>query len=414
MAEDMFDNGSFLRRRKRYKRPSFPGHWSTMLDPYTRKLLSQYTFQHMQANGGAASHGGGPPGALPQSAPHPPPLHHGSHMHPNLLPHPMLISGSNSHQPVGNSNPGQLSPTQHPHQGGLPMGVNMPSQNPIIPPHPMIAAAARAAQLANFPLRPPPPPPCSVSFSSSGSFPHSNFPSSVKSPKRPSPENSPLEQVGLSSPGMSNTMSSQFSSSFTSSKENEYISNAATTTSSSKSSRGSGFTIDNIIGDQRRNDTSNNNNMFRNGEDHYGEKEEVRLNPRNISSSIQGDIDKSETVSQYESDSTLREKEVIKVEKDDENPCPTASEKIDPDTNSSYKPNIYDEPQKLLKQIHSPSNLPSFLQCAMLGKMVANTHENENSNDLYQDKEKFKRTAVSPFHLKSTHYQDTMKEESWK
>ena len=43
----MFDNGSFLRRRKRYKRPSaFPGaagHF--MLDPYTRKLLSQYTFQ---------------------------------------------------------------------------------------------------------------------------------------------------------------------------------------------------------------------------------------------------------------------------------------------------------------------------------------------------------------------------------
>lgn len=44
MAEDMFDNGSFLRRRKRYKRPSLPGHphWSAMLDPYTRKLLSQY------------------------------------------------------------------------------------------------------------------------------------------------------------------------------------------------------------------------------------------------------------------------------------------------------------------------------------------------------------------------------------
>ena len=44
MAEDMFDNGSFLRRRKRYKRPhllsSFP-----LLDPHTRKLLSQYSLQ---------------------------------------------------------------------------------------------------------------------------------------------------------------------------------------------------------------------------------------------------------------------------------------------------------------------------------------------------------------------------------
>ena len=40
LAEDMFDNGSFLRRRKRYKRPSFPmvggPHWSAVLDPYTR------------------------------------------------------------------------------------------------------------------------------------------------------------------------------------------------------------------------------------------------------------------------------------------------------------------------------------------------------------------------------------------
>ena len=47
LAQDMFDNGSFLRRRKRYKRPhmmaspSFP-HF---LDPYTRKLLSQYSLQ---------------------------------------------------------------------------------------------------------------------------------------------------------------------------------------------------------------------------------------------------------------------------------------------------------------------------------------------------------------------------------
>ena len=154
--------------------------------------------------------------------------------------------------------------------------------------------------------------------------------------------------------------------------------------------------------------------MVRNGEDLYGEKDEARLNPRNVPSSIQGDIEKSERVTQYESNSTLRDKDVIKVEKDDEDPCLGASDKIDPDTNSSYKPNIYEEPPKLLNQIHSPSNLPSFLQCAMLGKMVANNHENDNSNDLYQDNEKFKRTAVSPLHLKSTHYQDTMKEESWK
>lgn len=60
LAEDMFDNGSFLRRRKRYKRPTFPGHWSTMLDPYTRKLLSQYTFQQQHA-AAAAQNGYLPP-----------------------------------------------------------------------------------------------------------------------------------------------------------------------------------------------------------------------------------------------------------------------------------------------------------------------------------------------------------------
>ena len=46
LAEDMFDNGSFLRRRKRYKRPQLLASGPyPMLDPYTRKLLSQYTLQ---------------------------------------------------------------------------------------------------------------------------------------------------------------------------------------------------------------------------------------------------------------------------------------------------------------------------------------------------------------------------------
>ena len=81
LAEDMFDNGSFLRRRKRYKRPSFPGpHWSSMLDPYTRKLLSQYTFQQhaaaaMQMGAAAAAHGHGGPPPPPPGFPPPPPGH---------------------------------------------------------------------------------------------------------------------------------------------------------------------------------------------------------------------------------------------------------------------------------------------------------------------------------------------------
>ena len=47
LAQDMFDNGSFLRRRKRYKRPHLMSSspFPHLLDPYTRKLLSQYSLQ---------------------------------------------------------------------------------------------------------------------------------------------------------------------------------------------------------------------------------------------------------------------------------------------------------------------------------------------------------------------------------
>ena len=44
-AQDMFDNGSFLRRRKRYKRPQLMASppFPPVLDPLTRKLLSEYS-----------------------------------------------------------------------------------------------------------------------------------------------------------------------------------------------------------------------------------------------------------------------------------------------------------------------------------------------------------------------------------
>ena len=53
MAQDMFDNGSFLRRRKRYKRPEMmrPRPYP-FLDPFTQRLILQN-----------AMRAGGPPGA---------------------------------------------------------------------------------------------------------------------------------------------------------------------------------------------------------------------------------------------------------------------------------------------------------------------------------------------------------------
>lgn len=73
MAEDMFDNGSFLRRRKRYKRPQLIQSPYPILDPFTRKLLSQYT--SMQQAAGFINRGAFPPG-------HPGPL---PHHHPGGL-----------------------------------------------------------------------------------------------------------------------------------------------------------------------------------------------------------------------------------------------------------------------------------------------------------------------------------------
>ena len=119
LAEDMFDNGSFLRRRKRYKRPSLPGppHWSAMLDPYTRKLLAQYASMHHQAQG--------PPPPPPGPPPPPPfmPPHPGHHQYPPPLP-PMLERNSpHFHAP---------NPNLPPSSGGhLPLPL---PRAPISPP----------------------------------------------------------------------------------------------------------------------------------------------------------------------------------------------------------------------------------------------------------------------------------------
>ena len=77
MAQDMFDNGSFLRRRKRYKRPEMmrPRPYP-FLDPFTQRLILQN-----------AMRAGGPPG--PPGAPGAPPLFP-PHLS-GLLPGPRLL-----------------------------------------------------------------------------------------------------------------------------------------------------------------------------------------------------------------------------------------------------------------------------------------------------------------------------------
>ena len=87
MAQDMFDNGSFLRRRKRYKRPEMirPRPYP-FLDPFTQRLLLQNA---MRAGAGA------PPGSAPPCFP--PQL---GMLPPRLLPLPALQPPPPGHAPA--------------------------------------------------------------------------------------------------------------------------------------------------------------------------------------------------------------------------------------------------------------------------------------------------------------------------
>ena len=199
MAEDMFDNGSFLRRRKRYKRPSFPGPspWTAMLDPYTRKLLSQYTFQQsMQAAAIAASHQqhGPPQGFIPP-------------------PHPQLMFGEGG-------------PQGGPHFGGPygpgPMGPQMPPHM-FSPSHPHSDFRRRPSQFVSCP-----PSPISPSLP----------------PMRQTPQ---TFQHHHQQQHQQQQQQQQLSPTFT-----------TTTTRPEKSPRSSGFTIDNIIGQKDDNVVSEN------------------------------------------------------------------------------------------------------------------------------------------------------------
>ena len=117
LAEDMFDNGSFLRRRKRYKRPQMMGgggggHYP-LLDPFTRKLLSQYTLQaQMMA---ATRPPFGPPSAGLNS----------HHFSPYPLPEHLRLTAAGLHGGGGGLYPGMMGgsprfPQQQQQQLGSP------------------------------------------------------------------------------------------------------------------------------------------------------------------------------------------------------------------------------------------------------------------------------------------------------
>ena len=104
----------------------------------------------------------------------------------------------------------------------------------------------------------------------------------------------------------------------------------------------------------------------------------------------------------------------MKVEKNDDD-SNYKTEKLNEtiDENSSTKDKCYENQPKLMHQLHSTSNLPSFLQCAMLGTMVT-TSQNNVLKDCYPDSEKYKRNVISPIHLQTSHCQPMTREDSWK
>ena len=180
---------TLISANRRYKRPTFPpgpGHWSAMLDPYTRKLLSQYAFQQQHA---AAANG---------------------YPHPPTAPPPML--GAPPDFPPSASPPGPPFPP--------------PSGFPTLPPIP-----------------PPPPPPPHQPTSDSPRFPP--FLPAGAGDRSPSP----------TAPATAGNL--------------PVVRRRSPITGGSGNAKSSGFTIDNIIG--------NNNNKPCSDDD---EADEDEVDPR--------------------------------------------------------------------------------------------------------------------------------------
>ena len=134
LAQDMFDNGSFLRRRKRYKRPEMirPRPYP-FLDPFTQRLILQN-----------AMRAGAPPSFPPQLGMMPPrllPMGAMASMPPPQLPLPHLMAGTRHQYPhpllaniqkiVDETDfPPSHSPSQHPPSTPSPSPTHsLPSPN---------------------------------------------------------------------------------------------------------------------------------------------------------------------------------------------------------------------------------------------------------------------------------------------
>ena len=452
----MFDNGSFLRRRKRYKRPSFPGHWSNMLDPYTRKLLSQYTFQQMHGGGAAGGLHSGNNHMSPHPPPPPPPS---SHLHPGFIPPPLLMSGGcPPHHPNARSN-GQMSPPiSSPYGSGLPPPPNLnlpPHQNHLIhPTHPMIAAAACAAQLANLPSRhasahsghaPPPPsvgfPPLKLPLnSSSATLNLSERSSPTRSPDGTCPSAAVSPHIVFGNASLTSPSSFQSILAATSKGGEELSSSLVTssmTTSLAKSSmrspKGSGFTIDNIIGaGEQGNKTfcSNNNHKIDSHHDtsHIDSKENKEGYGKHAPISDKNIEPKCNKYDEEEQ-KKLKTTSSIKVENCDSECVETSNNNSydddddDDTTNKKTSSNLVklnmenrDGEEADEKLNNAVPHLPSFFQSAMLGK-IAETTDNKKkieSSFCYSGKEEHNIMPIPTTQMQTSLFKTITAAASWK
>ena len=90
------------------------------------------------------------------------------------------------------------------------------------------------------------------------------------------------------------------------------------------------------------------------------------------SSLVERDLEVEERVSESGG------KDIVKLEREDDESKLVVPDNIDQDIGSTHKLKNYEETTKLVHHINTTSNLPSFLQCAMLGKMVSTSTKEDS------------------------------------
>ena len=130
--------------------------------------------------------------------------------------------------------------------------------------------------------------------------------------------------------------------------------------------------------------------------------------------SIHSNMVKKGSPNIYDDEPNIQKVNTVKMEKDvDDSICKMERITGKINVDSSNKSGDDEEEINVRHQLKQTSNLPSFLHCAMLGKM-AETSQNNIQNDSGQDVEKDLTAAISPTQLQKSLYKNIASTASWK